>query len=300
MADWAVVYGGASLALTGRNPYDVITAEGVGTAPVRRLVDRSPFQDGDTDVGYRVDARLINLVLLSIAPDLATADTYRDAIYAYFRPLRNPLILRCTRDDGSLRQIACYPVGVVDAPITEEDRMWGNQRLAVQLRAADPIWYNPAERTAALGGATGSGTRGFTIPMAVPMVQSTATLVDVVQPVTYVGSWDSYPVLTITGPGTGVTVTNTTSGEVLDFPTVALSAGDYLTVDLRYGAKTVVDQDGTNAIAELSDDSDLATWRLLPDPDAPGGINEIHFEVAANATDATALTITYYERYSAL
>jgi hypothetical protein len=71
-------------------------------------------------------------------------------------------------------------------------------------------------------------------------------------------------------------------------------------IDLRYGAKTIVDQSGANQIAELSDDSDLATWRLLPNPDAPGGVNEIHFEVAADATDATALTIVYYDRYSAL
>lgn len=300
MADWAIVYGGATLTITGRAPYDVISVEGIGTAPARRLVDRSPFQDGDTDVGYRVDARLINLVLLMIAPDLATADTYRDALYAYLRPLRNPLVLRCTRDDGSIRQIQCHPVGVVDAPITEEDRQWGNQKLAVQLRAADPIWYNPAERTTALGGATGSGTRGFVVPMPVPMVQATATKVDVIQPLIYLGTWDSYPVITVTGPGTGVTITNVTSGEVLDFPSLALGAGEYIEIDLRYGAKTIVDDAGANQIAELSDDSDLATWRLLPDPDAPGGINEIHFEVASNATDATALTILYYDRYSAL
>lgn len=300
MANWALVRGNDVLPITDRAPFDLISASGIGVAPIRRLASRSPSQDGDTDLGYRLDPRMINLALIFNAGTRAGADAARALLYEYVKPASYPLQLRCTRDDGAIRQLDVYPVGTIDAAINDQDRIWGSQRLAIQLKASEPIWYNPQiQYWAAVGGAA-TGASGFAIPMAVPWVQVANTAIDAGVNLTYAGSWASYPIVTIYGPCTGASLENVTTGQLLYLPTVSLTAGQYITIDLRYGHKTVLDQLGDNRIGELSDGSDLADFRLAPAPEASNGINVLHFAVAAGATSATGVQVAYYERYIGL
>jgi hypothetical protein len=299
MANWSVIYDNEELRLTGRGPFDHVSVQGIGVPPVRRLTERSPFQDGDTDVGFRLDPRTINIVLISTAASLAQADAQRDTLFNYFKPLANQLALRCVRDDGTLRQIDCALLGMLDAPVSDQERIGGYQRYAVQLRAAEPIWYDPQiHYWAALGGSS-TGLKGFSVPVAVPWIQSTLTVIDTNIAFAYAGSWSSYPIIKLFGPANGVKIENLTTQDVLNFPALTLTAGHWIEVDLRYGHKSVVDDLGANRIGELSSDSDLATWHLAPFPDAPGGENVIHFKVNASATDATGVQIAYYDRFVA-
>lgn len=151
MATWQVIANGTTYNLSDRNPFDVITVTGCGTAPVRRLTQRGPLQHGETDIGYRLDPRSVNLALAINATTLALNDAARDLLATIFSPRNNaPVQLRCTRDDGAVRQLDCYAVGMVEMSVTPEDRIGTLQRVAVQLQAADPLWYNPAAKTAAL------------------------------------------------------------------------------------------------------------------------------------------------------
>lgn len=299
MAQWSLMWGHDELALTGRQPFDLVSAGGIGGAPVRRLSERSPLQDGDLDIGRRLDARLINLVLFFAAADRAAADEYRDRLLHWIKPRTGPLALRCVRDDGSERRIDCYAVGVVDAPADQESRWWSAQKIAVQLRAPDPIWYDPQPATWALLGGVGTGASGWGVPLLVPWVQSQQSFISTTQALHYGGSWDDYPVITVFGPASDVTITNISTGDVLDLPTLALAEGQWIEIDLRYGRKTVTSHAG-NAIGLLSSDSDLATWHLAADPDAPGGENLIRFEVAAAASNKTGVQFAYYRRYFGL
>jgi hypothetical protein len=144
MATWQAIVGGTTYNLSDRNPFDVVTVTGVGSAPVRRLSQRGPLQHGETDIGYRLDPRSINLVLAFAPATLALADTARDTLARIFAPGNTPFNLRYTRDDGAVRQIDCYAVGMVDMPVTDEDRIGVMQRVAVQLVAPEPLWYDAA------------------------------------------------------------------------------------------------------------------------------------------------------------
>lgn len=300
MATWALRYGNDELPLTGRAPFDLVSINGIGTPPIRRLTARGPFQDGDSDLGFRLDARTFNLVLFFNAADRATADTYRAQLYDYIKPMGGALQLRCTRDDGEIRQMDCYPVGVIDMPVSDTDRMFASQKIAVQLRAADPVWYDPQLKYWGAVGGGATGASGFAVPVTVPWVQANNTFISTQLPITYSGSWASYPIVEITGPGTGITLENTTTGHVLDFPLLALAGGETVTIDLRYGYKTVTDGTGANVIDELSDDSDLAEWHLAAAPEASGGTNLLQFTVDASATSATSVRLSYYHRYIGL
>lgn len=299
MAQWDVILGNNTLPLTGRAPLDLVAIQGIGSAPARRLVERGPFQDGDTDVGFRVDARTISLVLFFNAPTAALADTYRDLVYSYFRGTSIPLKLRCTRDDGAVRQIDCYVSGTVEAPNDDQSRVGYSQKVGVQLRAPDPVWYDPDGASLALLGGSSTGASGFVVPAAVNMVQAAQTYITRSFALTYPGTWAEYPVITVYGPATNVTITNQTTGDMLDFPSLVLTGGQWLQIDLRYGQKSVVDHAGVNQIAKLSSDSDLATWRLAAAPEAVDGINTILFEVASSANNSTGVTFQYFNRFAA-
>ncbi len=297
MATWQLLKGSDTLELSDRNPFDVVTVQGVGIPPIRRLTERGPFQDGDSDLGFRLDARTINMVLVSTSATKALADTARNSLWAYLKPGANPLILRCTRDDDTVRQIDVHPQGMIDAAITEQDRIGGFQRYACQLRAALPVWYDPEGGSySAIGGAS-TGSYGFTIPMTIDWVMVSGSTIGTTITIPYQGTWSVFPTITIYGPLAGVTVTNETTGEALDFPSLTLAAGEYIVIDLAYGAKTVTDDTGANRIDELSSDSDLATFHLTADGD---GNNVIHFDVAASADDDTGIKIDYAQHYIAL
>lgn len=150
MATWQVIAGGTTYNLSDRTPFDVVTVTGVGSAPVRRMSQRGPLQHGETDIGYRLDPRSINLVLAFAAASLSAADTHRDTLARIFRPSDSPIQLRYTRDDSAVRQIDCYAVGMVDMPVTVEERVGVFQRVAIQLVAPDPLWYDPSINTALL------------------------------------------------------------------------------------------------------------------------------------------------------
>jgi hypothetical protein len=94
-------------------------------------------------------------------------------------------------------------------------------------------------------------------------------------------------------------VTNVTTGETLNFAGYSLAAGQTLTIDCRDGLKTVTREDGSNQIAQLTDTSDLATFHLAADPDAPGGVNTISVAGSA-ATAATEVYLQFNARYIGL
>ena len=129
------------------------------------------------------------------------------------------------------------------------------------------------------------------VPLEIPHPVGASTI-DITQNVNYTGTWHSFPhKIRITGPITNPIVTNLTTDEVLDFTGITIAAGDYYDLDLRYGYKTVVDDDGVSVLDELTAASDLAAWHLKAET-----INSIQVEGTA-VTVATKVEISYFTRY---
>lgn len=292
MATWALIVDGVSHALSGGSPYWVESVVGVGAAGVRRLAQRGPMQHGVSDVGFRLEPRELGMVLVFDAGSAALADGQRDELWALLRPTDVAMQLRCVRDDGSIRQIDVFVTGMVDAPARAGERENGIQRVGVRFWAPNPIWYEPTQRHVRFE----TSSAGLAVPMAVPMVAAAFVEMNMVTALAYAGSFDEYPVITLTGPMTDAVLTNETSGDALDFTGTTIDAGASYVLDLRYGYKTVTEDDGTNRLGALTNDSDLATWRLLAAPDAPGGVNSVRF-ACDDATGATSVTMSYYRRY---
>ncbi len=275
---------GADYLLTG--------IDGIGHAAVRRLSERGPMQHGETDLGYRLQPRRIALAIEARGGDRAAWLARREELMRILRASDHALSLRLSRGTTWRRQIDCYLSGeMAMAADNLLAPLW--QRVAVELVAPDPTWYDPAGVSVpfSLGG---GGL--LAIPLAVPM-QVGASSIDQSIVVQYAGTWDAYPIITAVGPITNLLIQNNTLGDKLDFSGVTIAAGDSYVIDCRYGYKTVTrTSDSATRIQDLTADSNLATFRIGAHPDVPSGTNSIRV-AASGLTAASAIYIQYHTRY---
>lgn len=279
--------------LSDGNPFAITSTE-EGGPPVRRLTDRGPLQHGDSDLDFRLDAFVWPLGLRIYAQDASAQYTHRTTLRKVFRPSNTPIKLRWTLENGDVRQLDCHVSGRIVYASANQDGF--SQRCVVPLRAADPTYYDPTALAVVFG--VGGGGGAWNIPWAIPWGIG-ASSVDQTRAIAYAGTWRTYPTILITGPINSCVITNQTTGDKLDLTGYNIAGGASVTIDCRPGVKSVVDNTGANVIDKLTDDSDLATFCLEADADAPGGVNAIRV-TGTSATSATEVNIGYYNRYEGL
>ena len=115
---------------------------------------------------------------------------------------------------------------------------------------------------------------------------------------TTVGDAETFPIITVTGPGMLQFIINHTSDEQLVF-NLYINPGEVITIDLSPGVKSVTSSwpwRPGNAVGLVLPASDLGVWSLKPAPAALGGDNV----VAVYMTDTTGdsdCTIEYFYRW---
>ncbi len=287
------IVNGRTFVLTERSLCTVRAVEGVGPAPLHRLEQRGPLQHGVSDVGMRLDARVVTLLLMLWGESRLDLERRRQALTAVFPP-DEVIQLRWTLESGAVRQLDCR---LVDMPLAFERENFLTQLTAAALKAADPTFYDPAGAAAAFLPASGSGAGS--VPMPVPHEVGSASIQQTTV-IRYPGTWIAYPVIRVTGPITDAKITHEGSGDVLDFDGLTLGSGEWIEIDCRYGRKTVIDQAGVNRLEDLTQDSDLATFHLER---ARAGETERENVVTVSGSGAgvgTRVDMTYYHRYLGL
>ena len=277
--------------LSDNTNYLLTGIDGIAAAPVARIAERGPMQHGESDVGYRLQPRKIALALLARGGDDAAWFARRNTLMQIFRSTDDPLKLRITSGD-MVRQIDCHFNGAMEMT-PEVGLAPGWQQVGIELYCPDPTWYDPtgASHSFLLGGGG-----ALAIPLSVPMQVGSSTIDQSIQ-VQYDGTWDAYPIITAVGPITNLLIQNTTLGDKLSFSGVTIAAGDSYVIDCRYGYKTVTrTSDGANRIQDLTDDSNLATFRIGAHPKPLNGTNSIRV-AASGLTTASAIYIQYNTRY---
>lgn len=273
--------------LSDGSTYVLTGLDGLGMAPTNRIAEAGPQQHGESDLGFRLRARRVSLVLMARGGDDAAWWTRREELLRIFRPSNSPVQLRITREDGAVRQLDCFYSG--ELALTPEAGLaprW--QRVAVELYAPDPTWYDPVERLTTVAGGGGSG---FMVPTPVPSFVGASDL-NVTVGVENPGSWDALPVIEIDGPITSPKVENLTTGEKLDFSGVTILSGTTYRIDCRYGQKSVTRvSDGENRIQDLTANSNLATFHL-----AAGVVNQVRV-TGTSIQSNTAVRIRFVPRF---
>lgn len=194
-----------------------------------------------------------------------------------------PGTLVVSRPDGSSRQLRVF---CIDGPDQGDDDgtksgvMWST--YVVTLQAPDPFFEDAAATVLEFSISSAPG-----IPPMPPIQLASASLLGQTEVVNS-GNADSYPVWTLTGPGTP-TITNTTTGRSWGL-SVALGSSEVVTVDTRPTIQSAVDGLGLNRWPDLVTSSPRDLWPLLP------GMNHLNLNMAGS-TSASKVVLSYTRKW---
>lgn len=226
-----LIRGTTTLELHDLTTWGVVAFDGFGMSPARRITQRGPQQHGDSDVGFRLDPRTILMRVLGAGATNTAIHTAREQLIGMLRPGTDAVKLLWTFSDGRQRQIDCHYSGQLTLPSSE----WSTYHHAMvfELRASDPTWYDPSGGSVQFA-QTGGGTP-MPVPVLFPLMFGASTLnASQVIALSDVNAWDTFPIIYVVGPVTSLILTNTATGDILDFTGSSVGAGVTYTIDLRY------------------------------------------------------------------
>lgn len=245
--------------------------------------DESPGIDGYAIRQVRAQGKEIVLPVAFWADDSRAAYlTRRRTLIRSLNPKRGLGALTVTQADGSARTIgACYSAGLEgDESLDAAGARWCVNALT--FACPSPFWLG-AEVTTEWRAAV-AATFFPVLPLAVGNSQVLGAVT-----VDNDGDDTAYPVWTITGPATSVSLTNTTTGQTL-LLTRTVTVGDTIVIDTRERQQTALLNGVTNLWGDLSDASTM--WPLET------GINDLTLTVAGSTAN-TRVRMTYQPRYLA-
>ncbi|MFG3136134.1 phage distal tail protein [Streptomyces sp. NPDC048211] len=245
--------------------------------------DESPGIDGYEVRQVRAQGKTISIPIAFWANDSRAAYlARRRSLIRSLNPKRGPGTLTLTQPDGAARTIGVrYSDGLEgDESLDAAGARWCISVLT--FSAPSPYWLGDAVTQE---WATAAG--GDFFPFLPLTVGDSQVLGEVT--VDNDGDDDAFPVWTITGPATAVTLTNETSGQTLVL-TRTITGSDEIVIDTRERRQTALLNGVTNLWPNLSTDSSL--WPLEVDT------NQLSLTVAGS-TSATQVSMTYQPRYLA-
>jgi hypothetical protein len=221
----------------------------------------------------------IPIIIEGTGPDDLRANVR--ILVAALDPTRGPGRLEVATGT-TVRELLCRLIdgaGLDESAATRGTRF---QKAVLTFRSSGPYWQDAAETiqtfTVAASTATFFGNPFFPLNLAASEV-----LVDT--SIDNDGDVDAWPVWTIVGPASDITVRNVTTGRRTRLD-VTLAEGETITVDTQPGAKTVTDHDGVSRFDRMSG----SLWPLT------SGVQRVWVE-AADATDATSIELAWRRRW---
>jgi hypothetical protein len=190
--------------------------------------------------------RTLTLTVTASAPSQALRDVARAAMQQAV-PVSDLALLRL--DEPIPKQMMVRRSG----PLTETYPVLTDVEFTVGLVAPDPRKYSTVlhQLTANQGPGPAGLAPPFTPPFTLPAGAGPMSV-----SVTNAGSFETRPLVTITGPMSAPGVVNQTTGQTVTFPTITLGASDVLAMDFLNKQATL---NGAYRPADIS-----SAWWLLP------------------------------------
>ncbi|MFM9616865.1 phage distal tail protein [Streptomyces turgidiscabies] len=245
--------------------------------------DESPGVDGYQLRDVRAQGKEIILPLAFWVHDSRTAyKARRRGFIKSLNPKRGVGTLTLTEPDGATRTIGAYYTGGIegDESLDAAGERWCIN--AITFGCPSPYW-DGAEVVHDFKAASG----GTFFPVLPLVVGDSQVLGEVT--VDNDGDGDAFPVWTIDGPATSISLTNDTTGKELVL-TRTITGADTIVIDTRERRQTALLNGTTNLWPDLSDASEL--WPLQE------GVNDLDLTVTGS-TGATSVRLAYQPRYLA-
>lgn len=252
-------------------------AKGLGAPPVELVLDKLPSSAGSAHRYTQTGPAEIDLPIIArgdtFAALMATVESLREWFDTGNERAASVGYLRITRPhDDAVRQIACLYAGGLEGDLQQGGPQ--SAPLVVSLLAPDPYWTDTAPTENVYG---------------------QADLGDDLS-ILNLGDFDAYPIWTIQGPASAITITNTTTGKSLALTAdggLTLGAADALVIDtrppsLRTNPQVYDPDDGTSFYSKVA--AGGALWWFTP--------GQNHFTIAASgATGGTSIVLQWLPRY---
>ena len=158
----------------------------------------------------------------------------------------------------------------------------------MEFIAPNPIIYDPTLKTAIINTWEESLIFPVTFPFVLGAHSGTASI-------TYVGTWESFPTITITGPASGFYIENTSTGYYLQLD-YNISVGETVTITLAPNNRSVENELGQDLISNISEGSGLGQFSIQTDEIVTNGINVFNVYTIGPDTPTTVV-ISYLNRY---
>ncbi|MHB9005170.1 MAG: phage distal tail protein [Coriobacteriia bacterium] len=269
--------------LSRADNYEILRGRrGAFNPPISFVEEEVPLQPGSRMRQVKVLPRDVDLPILIRGTDVDDVRYKIAGLLELLDPERGAGKLRVKAGDGTQLDLNCYHSGGLEGD--EGGEVWGPDwcRAVISFRAVDPFWYQtyPESSRYSIGDAS-----PFLPLLPLNIAPSTLFVPGVV--INNPGQVETWPVWTIVGPGSDITLQNETTGESIVI-SITLGALEELEIDTRPGYKTVRHGDGTNAYDHLSATSSL--WPLVK------GNNTVNLTMGAAGADS-ALTLSFTPRF---
>ena len=265
-----------------------------GAPPIAYQVSQNYNQHGEKVLGYTLTPRIIALELYSpSAEDESDYFRKRADLLKFLRPDRAPFEFVVTRDNGDIFSLDVRPdTGLLFEPQPPEDGRPEHIDVVLTLVAHYPIWLRKDVTISSPAAISDDNTP---VPTPIPTLIGLGGNLYTTGALTYNGTWETYPIITLTGAYTLAIITNTFNGVTIIMNAV-IAGGVKRILTLDPNNLSIVDGDGVSKITELGQDSNLLDFTILP-TEVKNGVAQA-IDVRLEASDgSSAFKLEYNERY---
>lgn len=269
----------------------------LGAPPTEFITRRGYKQNGSTEVDYLLQSRTISIEIVRSAEcDRQTYWDNRTALHEFLRPNRNgPITFTLRTPNGDLRSIIVRADPGATFPSAPNDNSWLIDQ-PMDFIAFNPLFFNSDQSINILASSTQTE---LVFPITFPITFGTSGVFLTTGNITYLGTWKSYPTITLTGPYTRAVITNQETGVVI-FMSIAILTGEQRIIDLTPGEQSITDQNGDNKFSDLGAGTNLIDFNLRPDPEVAGGVQTITIQLVDGVGGVSGAEIDYYDMYFAI
>ncbi len=266
---------------------------GYGAPPIDFQTAPNLSRVGLIERNYTLLARPIVLELW--VKHAETLDSYWDnraRLHDLLRPNRGgPMTLTIQLPNGARRSIDVRANPGLQFS-AEPNNSWLIEE-SLELLAHSPIWYDETEESFI---SSGVFINELIFPITFPIQFGYSFVTATTGAFVYAGTWETYPVITLTGPYTLAEIVNVVTGAQINMIT-PIGIGETRIITLEPGNIMITDGAGVLKFGDLDPESNLVQFQIKPVPEAPGGVNEIIAIMLGGIVGTSALTITFQNRY---
>ena len=285
---------GLKLPLSGK--VWMLNNAGFGMPPIGYEVRQAYKQDGVSLIDYQLQQR--NFLVEIYYKGTEDRQEYwqnRERLLNIFRPNRGGNVtMKIVRHDLTKRSIEVRLAGGLEFETESANNNNWDIGASLELVAFNPTWFDSDETSIELAGESGDE---LVFPITFDdenIIFGIAGFIFGTGDLAYQGTWETYPIITLTGQYDSAVIENTATG-ISATLAVPIPSNATRIIDFTPGSVSVLDGNGDSKFNELDINSNMRL-AILPDSELGGATQAIQITMT-NTDSNSAVIIEYKTRY---